>query len=193
MMADLDIPHRIIPSLETDQENWEWLLKNFETRTNSLATIVANSIVQNLSNRTIPQARVFHNTTQSLTSGVTTLLNYNSESFDNNSIHDTVTNNTRLTCKTAGVYHIVSTVDFAASAAGFIRTILFQLNGGTFIGNDIRPPVGGGFITRCTATCIYKLAVNDYVEVAALQDSGGALNSVNQSWTSFGMNWIGNG
>src|SRR6266576_1935140 len=61
-----------------------------------------------------PAVRVFHNAAQSLTTGVATALAFNSERFDQagnvaDTQHDTVTNNSRLTCRYAGVYLISGT------------------------------------------------------------------------------------
>src|SRR6266566_1841720 len=58
-----------------------------------------------------PAVRVTHNTTQSVTSGVDLVLAFNTERFDQAGCasaahHDTVTNNSRLTCLYAGVYQI---------------------------------------------------------------------------------------
>src|SRR6266516_3989904 len=50
-----------------------------------------------------PAVRVFHNTTQSATSGVASTQ------------HDTSTNNSRLTCLYAGIYMIVGNIEWSAS------------------------------------------------------------------------------
>jgi hypothetical protein len=124
----------------------------------------------------LPAARVTHNTTQSIATATSTALNFNTERFDTDTIHDTVTNNTRLTCKTAGTYMIVGQAAFAANATG-IRQALILLNGATAIALDLRVNVGAGFPTRITISTIYQLAVNDYVELTLYQDSGGNLNT----------------
>ncbi len=40
-MSDLDIPHRIIPDHQASQQNWEYLLKNFESRVITLSSGIA--------------------------------------------------------------------------------------------------------------------------------------------------------
>jgi hypothetical protein len=128
-----------------------------------------------------PAVRVFHNANQTLTTSVAAALNFNSERFDqaagaSAAQHDTVTNNTRLTCLYAGIYQITGTVLFAANATGF-RQVAIRLNGATEIANQRGLNIGGGDLVYLNLTCLYSLAVNDYVELMAFQNSGGNLNS----------------
>src|SRR5689334_6638767 len=58
-----------------------------------------------------PAVRVTHNTTQSITNNTATVLAFNTERFDqaggaSAAMHDTVTNNSRLTALYAGIYLI---------------------------------------------------------------------------------------
>jgi hypothetical protein len=132
-----------------------------------------------------PAVRVFHNTTQSATSGVGLALAFNSERYDQaggaaSTMHDTVTNNSRLTAIYAGIYKITGQVQWAASAGGTFRTADIRLNGATVIARSGEPPMnttGNGLVV----TTDYSLAVNDYVELVATQDSGGALNVLNSA------------
>jgi len=126
-----------------------------------------------------PAVRVFHNVNQSITTGTDTALAFNSERFDQagnaaDTMHDTVTNNSRLTCRYAGVYQITGTVGFAANATG-IRQAQIRLNGTTSLVLDRHTTVTANddYINVST---LYLLAVNDYVELLAFQSSGGALN-----------------
>src|SRR6266498_153432 len=80
----------------------------------------------------MPCARVYHNVAQTTTTAIALALAFNSERFDTDTIHDTLTNNTRLTCKTAGVYEIGGGVEFAANATG-VRSLQIRLNGTTAI------------------------------------------------------------
>lgn len=127
-----------------------------------------------------PAVRVFHNAAQSIANNAFAALNFNSERFDQagnaaSTMHDTVTNNTRLTCRYAGVYQITGNCGFAASATGQ-RAIRIRLNGTTYISSDSRVNAGAVLIDTTTTT-LYPLAVNDYVELMVFQDSGGALNT----------------
>jgi hypothetical protein len=121
-------------------------------------------------------ARVYHNATQSIPNATDTTLNFNSERADTDVIHDNVTNNPRLTCKTAGVYYIVAGIGFASNTTGR-REVFIRLNGATQIASAILP-AASGVITRIPPIgTLYPLAVNDYVEVIVNQTSGGALNT----------------
>src|SRR5262245_15317139 len=76
-----------------------------------------------------PAVRAFHNTTQSITNGVTTTLAFNSETFDqtagaSSTMHDNVTNNSRLTAVYAGVYWIHVQWEWAATVATEGRIII---------------------------------------------------------------------
>ena len=67
-----------------------------------------------------PAVRVFHNASQSITNSTLTALAFNSERFDQaggvaSTMHDTVTNNSRLTAIYAGVYMIGGTIRWAST------------------------------------------------------------------------------
>jgi hypothetical protein len=50
------------------------------------------------------------------------------------------------------------------------------LNGTTYIGSTLALNTGAGIPTKVVVATHYQLAVNDYVELIAYQDSGGNLN-----------------
>jgi len=120
-------------------------------------------------------ARVYHNANQSISNTTVTALAFNSERWDTDTIHDTATNNSRLTCKTAGKYLIVGQVRFASNATG-VRQVDIRLAGSTTIGSGAMNAAGGGNVTIMTVATVADLAVNDWVDLAVYQDSGGALN-----------------
>jgi hypothetical protein len=127
-----------------------------------------------------PAVRVFHNANQSLTNITLTALAFNSERFDtaggsSATHHDTVTNNSRLTCLYAGKYQITGSASFAANATGH-RLLLIRLNGATEIARERVPSVGASDQLELNISTLYDLAINDYVELVAYQNSGGALN-----------------
>lgn len=126
-------------------------------------------------------ARVTHDTTQSVANTGFTTLAFNTEKFDTDTIHDTSTNNSRLTCKTTGKYLISANITFAANATGY-RQLVFLLNGTTYIASVInQAPTTGGATGSMLISTIYSLTANDYVEVQAAQSSGGALNVLSGS------------
>jgi hypothetical protein len=125
---------------------------------------------------TVPACRVYHNANQSIADDTYTTLAFNSERFDTDTIHDTVTNNERLTCKTAGKYLIAVNLLFASNNTGG-RTVALILNGATNIGRQ-SCAADPAQETGVSVSTVYDLAVGDYITVMAYQSSGGALNVV---------------
>jgi hypothetical protein len=130
-----------------------------------------------------PCARVYHNANQTTTTAVSLALAFNSERFDTDAIHDTVTNNTRLTCKTAGKYFVLAEIIWVANATG-TRVVQLRLNGSQVIGEQRDPSNSAGDTHAMSAAAIWDLAVNDYIEAMATQTSGGNLNVNSVSGTS---------
>ena len=122
----------------------------------------------------MPAARVYNSAAISISHNLDTVLTFNSECFDTDAIHDTITNPSRLVCKTAGLYLIVGHVRFASNPTGF-RYIYIRVNGTTSLGVQETPAVSGVPTILSVAT-LYQLAVNDYVELVVFQNSGAALN-----------------
>lgn len=121
-------------------------------------------------------ARAYHSVNQSIADNTDTALALNSERYDTDAIHDNVTNNSRLTCKTAGKYIIVGNVAFDLNNTG-IRLLRIRLNGVTNIGSQLtRGSAGTGSDDNMNVSTIYDLAVNDYVQLFFFQNSGVALN-----------------
>lgn len=117
--------------------------------------------------------RVLRSTTQSISDSTVTTVNWNSEDFDTDSMHDNSTNNTRITAKTAGKYVIVVAVVFAANDTG-IRQIILNKNGSLHQQQIFANNASGE--DQLSMSSVVSLAVNDYVEVDVYQASGGALN-----------------
>ena len=118
-------------------------------------------------------ARVHNSANISLSNSTVTTLTFDSERFDTDTIHSTSTNTGRLTTKTAGKYLISATVQFATNTTGK-RTLRLRVNGSTPIADTAITASGDS--RDVTITTLWDLAADDYVELQALQDSGGALN-----------------
>lgn len=145
-----------------------------------------------------PACRVTHNTTQSLNDAVETTVSFNTERFDTNSMHDTVTNNSRITINTAGIYVVGFHGQFAAANDYVNGYGILRLNGTTYIslaGSD-QSVVGISDFQVCTTT-LYKFAVNDYIEVRALQNNTASAARNLQQGTAFSPEfwavWVGLG
>lgn len=122
----------------------------------------------------LPQARVFHNANQSIATGVATALAFNSERWDSDIIHDNVTNNSRLTAKTKGLYQIELSMEWASNATGQ-RQVFIQANGTTPIAT-LRMDAAAASTTQMSISTQYRLNVNDFVEAFVFQNSGGNLD-----------------
>jgi hypothetical protein len=77
---------------------------------------------------------------------------------------------TRLTCKQAGTYECNAFLDWGTNATG-IRILWILKNGVTHVaGNIITPNLFG---SPQSASGLFDLAVGDYLEATAIQNSGG--------------------
>jgi hypothetical protein len=126
----------------------------------------------------MPAVRVYHNATQSISSSTETTLAFNSERYDQaggvaSNMHDTVTSNSRLTCRYAGVYDITASVDWPASV-GNDRTLRIRKNGSDYIGRVDWNGTGGSTAQSVSTKAL--LDVNDYVEVRVYHGSAGSLS-----------------
>lgn len=118
-------------------------------------------------------ARVGKSTTQSTTGGADTAVTWDTESYDTDGYHSNSTNNARLTAPMDGYYRIGGRVEWAANTTNR-RSLGYRVNGGTFIiMSKLVASDNGNF--QSFSDEIF-LSANDYVEIMANQDSGGALN-----------------
>ena len=144
------------------------------------------------SGSTFVGASVYRSTTQSIANATATALTYNTESYDTDAFHDTVTNNTRMTVPAgkAGKYLITSTTYFTNNATGQRIAYIYK-NGASVFGTTV---VGASASVDVAVLLSYviNLAVADYVEIFAYQNSGGALNVFGASdQSSFQISYLG--
>jgi hypothetical protein len=124
-----------------------------------------------------PRAVVYHNTTQSLANGVDTSVAFNSELTDSAILHDTVTNNNRITIPSGqgGMWLFTGYVEFAANVTGQ-RKLNIQTLSGTILASQTLDAAAGANPTRLNVAAIVTLAAADWCQLIASQNSGGALN-----------------
>lgn len=124
-------------------------------------------------------ALVSKSASQTLTTGVSTAINFNAESYDTDSIHDNVTNNTRLTVPTGVTkVRLIGSATFAANATG-VRQLLIRKNNSSFIGRHYgydNDPQGSIVSSLSAHTSIVEVTGGDYFELHAYQNSGGNLD-----------------
>lgn len=127
-----------------------------------------------------PRCRVRPSAVQPISNNAWTALTFDLEDWDTDAMHSTATNTSRITATTAGVYHVAGIVQWAASTTGQ-RFAGLRKNGTT----TAAPNEGrvGGFAPAGTTVPALEvvndvvLAVGDWVELLAFQDSGASLNT----------------
>ena len=130
-------------------------------------------------------ALVYKSAYQSISNDSLTTITFDLETYDTDTIHDNSTNNSRLTCKTAGKYIIFGRIIYAANATG-VRGLKLLHNGNAMF-DYINSPGSGNLSGGVSVTEVKLLAVDDYVELQAYQTSGGNLNVKYTTFTVFGM------
>lgn len=140
-----------------------------------------------------PTCRVYNSAAiTGIATSTRTALTFNSERYDNDGIHSTATNTSRLTCVTAGVYDIFGVADLGANATG-IRQIEIRLNGSTLLAVAGTP--GNASNVPLSISTKYKLAVGDYVELTIFHTAGTNLDvGANGNYSpEFGCSWVSAG
>lgn len=118
-----------------------------------------------------PACGVTHSANQSITDNTETTVAFDTERFDTNAMHDNVTNNSRITINTAGVYIVTFTGRFATAADYDLVTFRLKLNATTNIGVHSQRGTGLNTFQQFTVTRTYKFVVTDFVEATVYQDN----------------------
>jgi hypothetical protein len=126
--------------------------------------------------------RAYSSTAQTLATGTTGVaLTFDTEIVDSDGGHSTVTNTSRYTAQTAGLYWVSGQWLTGSTSGTGTRATQIWLNGTAIPGSTTQFPAsasngGGGF-----AWTVVPMAVGDYVEIAAWQNSGGNLSTANSN------------
>lgn len=132
-----------------------------------------------------PACSVFNNTTQSVANNTEATLTANSENFDNDAMHSTVTNTARITVQTAGRYEFTCRVNFQADITPDTRRqITLRKNGTTSVVVAAHPGITDSTSMTISGFLKDTMAAADYYEVRILQNSGNALNITLQEFTA---------
>jgi hypothetical protein len=128
----------------------------------------------NIKNCTTDICYASRTSNQTITTSTVTVVAMDYEAYDTNTMHDTSTNNSRITIKTAGKYYVQAYAHWGSNNTG-LRQAYIKLNGTSFpVTDTIDAALVTGQDTQNIAT-ILNLAVNDYVELVVWQNSGGDL------------------
>jgi len=110
---------------------------------------------------------------QDILNNTDTSINFSEDTFDTDSMHDTVTNNSRITIRTAGKYLLTASIAFANNGTGR-RVLWYLVNGTTNLDTD-EPDTNQNARAWLNLSTVWDFAAGDYVEVRVLQTSGGTL------------------
>lgn len=115
------------------------------------------------------------------TSGTYVQMLFDTESYDNDSMHSTSTNPGRITFNTAGLYLVTWGMGWAANTTGN-RFGEIRLNAAGVIGAgtvlDIaRGPALSSGVAQYGSSFFYRASAADHIEMQSTQTSGGALAS----------------
>ena len=137
---------------------------------------------------------IYKTSNQSIANDTDEVITFGSEEFDTDAFHSTSTNTSRITIPAGkgGKYLVVGQASWAANATGQRRLMVF-LNGSSIsMGVMANPLTVSGQPTRYNMSFIKDFVATDYIELAAFQTSGGALDIQGfQSTTRFGVVYLG--
>lgn len=108
---------------------------------------------------------------QSISNSTSTIITWDQEDYDTDGMHDNVTNNTRITIKSAGKYSVMAQFEWESNSSG--KRIIDIMKNSVALGKANYLASGS---SQHTLSFIDEFAVNDILEVRVFQDSGGSLD-----------------
>jgi hypothetical protein len=139
-----------------------------------------------------PACRVTNSVNQSIPSGIETGLTFDTEVFDTDTMHDTVSLTGRITIKTAGLYLVTAGVGWANTAGIGEHDCMIFWNG-LRQALVIDQPTASAPVYQ-QVSVIVKAAVTDIFECRVYQNTGGAINSIATTGDPmFSALWVGRG
>ena len=136
-------------------------------------------------------ASAYKSAAQSLTTATYTLVTFNTENFDTDSIHDNSSNTSRMTIPSGkgGKYLVTGQLLFATNSTG-IRICEILKNGSNVTYIQVQPATTDA--TSLLINWVVNCVATDYIEVRAYQDTGGALNlNQNNGGTTLQVSYLG--
>lgn len=115
--------------------------------------------------------RITHASNQTISTATDTALAFDTEDFDTDTMHDTSTNNTRITFTTAGKYLIIGNMLWTSVGSGNRGIAKFRLGGSTEIGLAQQHASSNDGLAVFLAI-IYDFSAAEYIELVVRQESG---------------------
>jgi hypothetical protein len=130
------------------------------------------------------------NSSVTATNNTVTVIPFDTEAYDTDGFHSTATNTSRMTIPTGkgGKYICTGKFRWDTNTTG-TRFITFVINGTDQDYNNLQPYAASPYSTH---TAVFSLADNDYIEIAAYQDSGGSRTvNLNSQQSKFTISYLG--
>ena len=123
------------------------------------------------------RAKVKHATNQAITTATSTVLAWDTEDYDTDAIHDTSTNNDRLTVPAGegGTYLIMLGVEWAGNATGYRQLKIIQ-DASDFLKARIDVEADSSNQMGMVLPLVLSLSAGSYLRAQVKQTSGGNLN-----------------
>jgi hypothetical protein len=123
-----------------------------------------------------PSCKIRQTVVQSIPSAAFTPLLMNSEDWDPSGMHDLAVNTSRVTITQAGIYLVTGQMRFAYMNGGLQRQIAIMVNGVVQTQGVMKFATDISHILDTFSE--FALIAGDYVQLAAFQDTTGAVNTV---------------
>ena len=125
---------------------------------------------------------------QSINDSTATVISWNSENFDTDTMHDNASNNTRITVPAGkgGYYLLTGSIAFNSNGTGN-RVVRFYKNGSDLRWVATIAAANTGNFTIVPFSQVFNLSAADYIELYAFQSSGGALSVMSDA--EAGSHW----
>jgi hypothetical protein len=120
----------------------------------------------------VQACRVTRAAAQSIPDNVITTVAFDEERFDTDGMHNVVTNNSRITINTAGIY-IVGFNGILQSDTYVTSFALLRVNGTTEIARGSRQYLPSTLQSHIQVQTVYQFVAGDYIEVQVYHDNPG--------------------
>jgi hypothetical protein len=168
------------------------------TGVNSASATTEPARVQHVHAYNPPACRVYNSANISVNDNTVTLVTFNSERYDTDSMHSTSVDTSRITFTTAGLYLVAFNGQLPAANDYSVAGAYIRLNGTTYIAmNSGGRALTGSSDLSIGVTTVYKFAAADFVEVLVHQDNTANtarnLQAVSNLSPELAATWIGVG
>ena len=156
-----------------------------------LTAATMTDIQTNLTNQRVPpMCRINQTSGQTINDATNTVLTFAGEQFDTDGMHDLVTNNSRITIQTAGVYLVTGSANYTAGVSDDAAINILKNGSG---GNGGYVAFGPANTTAgMTTTTLLSLAVSDYLELSVYQNnSANTPRTTDTTATYLSAAWLG--